>query len=428
MISQASYSDGTRTATITLERIDTWLEEDQTVINFPGVVPLDGDRLFMTIHWSRHGDEGKFGDPTRAYLSDDAGETWSEAPRDFPMVTRDPRNGWMTENWDSGAWGFLRDGSIARIDHNTHKQHTLGHDRSQGHMHERFQQEDPEFRWHRYARDGSKLEHWTFKVPELPRERASYQCYSRILELDDGDILVALEWVDQLSESEQHMDMSGRVRKFRFGTFIVRSSDRGRTWTRVATFDPAVVNPVYGIFDRGVDEGLDEADLAVLPNGDILCVMRTDSYAPMFQARSTQDGGHTWSEPESTGWQGVKPAAGGAAERRAGLRGGSRRLRQPTGDARDAEPGRHGQPLGSAVLLPHRSRLLIYNDHAARRQAARNVFPLRFHSRNGHPRPAEPEDPAGGAGCAGERTIGDGGSQSAETPPYLNAAKCPPSC
>ena len=39
MISQASYSDGTRTATITLERIDTWLEEDQTVINFPGRRP-----------------------------------------------------------------------------------------------------------------------------------------------------------------------------------------------------------------------------------------------------------------------------------------------------------------------------------------------------------------------------------------------------
>ena len=306
MISQARYSDGTRSATITLERIDTWLEADQTVINFPGVVPLDGDRLFMTIHWSRHGDEGKFGEPLRAYVSEDAGESWTEAPRDFPMVTRDARTGWMTENWDSGAWGYLRDGSIARIDHNTHMQHTLGHDRSQGHMHERFQQEDPEFRWHRFARDGSRLEHWTFKVPDLPRSRASYQCYSRILELEDGDILTALEWVDQLSESEQYRDASGRVRKFRFGTFIVRSSDGGRTWECVTKFDPAEVNPVYGVHDRGVDEGLDEADLAVLPNGDILCVMRTDSYAPMFQARS-RDGGHTWSKPESTGWQGVKP-------------------------------------------------------------------------------------------------------------------------
>ena len=367
MISQASYSDGTRTATITLERIDTWLEEDQTVINFPGVVPLDGDRLFMTIHWSRHGDEGKFGEPLRAYLSEDAGETWTEAPRDFPMVTRDPRSGWMTENWDSGAWGHLRDGSIARIDHNTHKQHTLGHDRSQGHMHERFQQEDPEFRWHRFARDGSKLEHWTFKVPELPRERASYQCYSRILELDDGDILAALEWVDQLSESEQHVDMSGRVRKFRFGTFIVRSSDGGRTWKSVAQFDPAVVNPVYGVFDRGVDEGLDEADLA----------RAAEWRHPLRDAhglvRANVSGALTRRRPhlERAGIDrlaGRKTAAGGIAERRAGMCGGARRLRPPAGDARDAEPRRHREPLGGALLLPHRPRLLLHDHHAARRK------------------------------------------------------------
>ena len=74
MITQARYTDGTRTATITLERVDTWLEADETVINFPGVVELDGDRLFMTIHWSRHGGEGRTGvEPYRAYLSDDAG-------------------------------------------------------------------------------------------------------------------------------------------------------------------------------------------------------------------------------------------------------------------------------------------------------------------------------------------------------------------
>ena len=80
MIKRASYSYGARTATITLERIDTWMDVDETVINFPGVVELDGDRLFLTIHWSRHGDEGRGGvEPFRAYLSEDAGATWSEA-------------------------------------------------------------------------------------------------------------------------------------------------------------------------------------------------------------------------------------------------------------------------------------------------------------------------------------------------------------
>ena len=307
MIKQATYTDGTRTATIALERIDTWLEADETVINFPGVVALDGDRFFMTIHWSRHGDEGRLGvEPYRAYLSDDAGATWTEAPRDFPMLSRDARSGWMNENWDSGAWGHLRDGSIARIDHNTQIHHERGHDLADGHMHERFQQHDPTFRWHRFASDGSRLEHWTFKVPGLPWGRASYQCYSSILELDGGDLLTALEWVDLLPDSEQWQDSRGAPRPFRFGTFIVRSSDRGKTWEYVTKFDPAEVKLMYGIFDQPVEEGLDEADLAVLPNGDILCVMRADSYAPMWQARST-DGGHSWTKPESTGWQGVKP-------------------------------------------------------------------------------------------------------------------------
>ena len=307
MIQQATYTEGTRTATIALERIDTWLEANETVINFPGVVELDGDRLFMTIHWSRHGDEGQLGvEPFRAYLSNDAGATWTEAPRNFPMISRDARTGWMNENWDSGAWGHLYDSSIARIDHNTQIHHETGHEPSQGPMHEVFQQADPTFRWHRFARDGSRLEHWTFKVSGLPWKRASYQCYSSILELDGGDLLTALEWVDLLPKSEQSQDSRGRTRKFRFGTFIVRSPDRGRTWEYVTKFDPSEVNPVYGIFDRPVDEGLDEADLAVLPNGDILCLMRTDMYAPMWQARST-DGGRTWSQPESTGWQGVKP-------------------------------------------------------------------------------------------------------------------------
>ena len=46
--------------------------------------------------------------------------------------------------------------------------------------------------------------------------------------------------------------------------------------------------------------------MAVLANGDILCVMRTGPRSPMYQARS-RDGGHTWSEPRSIGWPGVKP-------------------------------------------------------------------------------------------------------------------------
>ena len=46
--------------------------------------------------------------------------------------------------------------------------------------------------------------------------------------------------------------------------------------------------------------------MAKLPNGDILCVMRTGSYSPLWQARS-RDGGRTWDAPEPMGWPGAKP-------------------------------------------------------------------------------------------------------------------------
>ncbi len=71
MIRQATYTDGSRTATITLERIDTWLEATDSIVNFPGLVELEGDRLYMTYHYGRHGGH----EPLRAVISDDGGAT-----------------------------------------------------------------------------------------------------------------------------------------------------------------------------------------------------------------------------------------------------------------------------------------------------------------------------------------------------------------
>ena len=305
MIQQATYSDGARTATIQVERIDTWLEDTESVINFPGVVELDGDRLFLTVSRSRHGDEGRTVEPMKAYLSADAGRSWTEAPRDFPLISRDPRTGWMNENYDSGVTGYLRDGSIGRIHHGTLRYHET-FDWSKEPYHEQLQEEDPTFRWCRWRRDGTPIESSTFKVKGIPWRRASYQCYSSLLDLQNGDLLTALEWVAVLPEDQWTVDSRGRTRKDRIGVFIVRSPDRGKSWDFVTAFDPQELKPVYGPGDRTLDEGFDEADLAVLPNGDILCVMRTGSYSPMFQSRST-DGGHTWSTPVNTGWQGVRP-------------------------------------------------------------------------------------------------------------------------
>ena len=303
MIRQARYNDGTRSATVTLERIDTWVEDTESIVNFPGILELD-DRLVLYHARSRHGAEHTADeDPNRILESYDDGETWQPAPDDFPLSFKDPMTGRQIDAF-GGSIGYLRDGTIVHIGHNTQLQHDVGYEGSR--MHDRFQQDDPTFRFQRAAGDGRLLETIKFKVSGMPWGRRSYQVYSPIVELDDGDLLAAMEWVKMLPEERWRHEAHGRVWKYLFGVFIVRSADGGHTWEYVTQFDPDEVKPVYGISDRTVDEGFDEAHMTKLPNGDILCMLRTGSYSPLWQARS-RDGGRTWDAPESTGWQAVKP-------------------------------------------------------------------------------------------------------------------------
>jgi len=61
-------------------------------------------------------------------------------------------------------------------------------------------------------------------------------------------------------------------------------------------------NPIYLAY-----EGFNETDIAFMPDGSIVCFMRSGSYLPMFTARST-DGGCTWSVPEPFDDFGIVPA------------------------------------------------------------------------------------------------------------------------
>ena len=306
MIHQARYSDGTRTATVTLERIDTWVEDTESIVNFPGILELD-DRLVLYHARSQHGAEDSHKeDPNRILESYDDGETWQPRPDDDPLVTYDRFSGHKNDDFGVVGSGRLRDGTIVHISHNTMMHFENGYDRAKGHMHEQFQQDDPTFRFQRASSDGQLLERFPFKVSGMPWGRRSYQVYSPILEMDDGDLLAAMEWVKLLPEERWRHEAHGRIWKLLIGTFIVRSGDGGRSWDYVTQFDPDEVKPVYGITDRPLDDGIDEAHMAKLPNGDILCVMRTGAYSPLWQARS-RDGGRTWDAPESMGWPGVKP-------------------------------------------------------------------------------------------------------------------------
>ena len=94
--------------------------------------------------------------------------------------------------------------------------------------------------------------------------------YGKIVSLDDGTLLVpiynSLAWADE--QSDQRFDTS----------YLVRSQDDGRTWGSVSQIAPH----------------MNETALIVLPDGDILAVLRDDNAQGLHSTRS-QDGGLTWS-------------------------------------------------------------------------------------------------------------------------------------
>lgn len=91
---------------------------------------------------------------------------------------------------------------------------------------------------------------------------------------------------------------------YKYRTWVMRSTDRGRTWDFWATvaYDPAVGS-----------ESFCEPDLLTLPGGDILCFMRTGGSPPKYVAplylSVSKDDGKTWSKPRPIADRGVWPNA-----------------------------------------------------------------------------------------------------------------------
>ncbi len=305
MITQAVYTRAGRRVVVSLEGVDTWLEERGTIVNFPGLVELDGDRLYMTVHRARHTDPG--GEPLHGYISEDAGATWSETPAAFPLKEDHPVTGKNYLDFASGILGYLRDGSIARIDPYTVEIVRRHWQRSQGTMNVVLQMPSAHFVWRHWTRGGAPLERRTFEVEGRPWTNATYENYASLIELDNGDLVTALMVHTGPLHRFPDPNKDGSARfEHRRSVAIIRSGDRGRTWRFAAALYPWDSEPTWGPGDRPLDKGFAEPDVALLPSGDLLCVINTGSYSPLFQSRST-DGGQSWSTPVSTGWPGVKP-------------------------------------------------------------------------------------------------------------------------
>jgi hypothetical protein len=89
-------------------------------------------------------------------------------------------------------------------------------------------------------------------------------------------------------------------------SFVIRSTDRGRTWHYVST----VAFDLHEGDARRLD-GFGEPYLQKVPNGEILCFMRTGGSAggrhwPLYMSRSS-DEGKTWSHADPIADRGVMP-------------------------------------------------------------------------------------------------------------------------
>ena len=123
-----------------------------------------------------------------------------------------------------------------------------------------------------------------------------------IVQLRDGSLLAAM-YGQFKSDRVLTPTMPEAWQCFKYRTFVVRSTDRGRTWDYLAT---VAYDPEVGL------ESFCEADLLVLPGGDILCFMRTGGsggrHTPLHLSRSDDDG-KTWREPQPIADRGVWPNA-----------------------------------------------------------------------------------------------------------------------
>jgi hypothetical protein len=122
-----------------------------------------------------------------------------------------------------------------------------------------------------------------------------------IVQLRDGSLLMAM--YGQFKDSTTLVPgFPSEWKVHKYYSWVMRSTDRGRTWDYWAT---VAKDPSVGC------ESFCEPDLLALPNGDILCFLRTGGEKPPtpLYMNVSKDQGKTWSKPVAIADRGVWPNA-----------------------------------------------------------------------------------------------------------------------
>jgi hypothetical protein len=122
--------------------------------------------------------------------------------------------------------------------------------------------------------------------------------YGPLLELADGTLLAASygNFVGNTVPMEGFLPTKGE-KWFKYRTYLLASRDRGESWSYLST---------VAYDGKSGQESFCEPWVVELGRGELLAVMRTGRFAPMYQTRSL-DGGKTWSKPESLHTLGLFP-------------------------------------------------------------------------------------------------------------------------
>jgi hypothetical protein len=226
----------------------TIIQSDKGRCWFPSLQQLSEKKLFVSLSMSA--DEINPGQARGASVyTEDGGSTWGE-----PAFRTDSRSTWIRLSDGACIW----------------TQYTLDY----------VDDHTGAFRLGR-SRDGVTYELSPGTVDFAPQkinkgehDTVSMVFCRSIVEALDHSLLATMYW----RLAGDTLDRS----------ILVRSTDRGTTWTYYSTigYDPTVGG-----------EGLNEPCLVRLADNALLCLMRNQSGRPMFLSRSTDDG-KTWTAPK----------------------------------------------------------------------------------------------------------------------------------
>ena len=143
-----------------------------------------------------------------------------------------------------------------------------------------------------------KVERWTDLHGDDGRPVTTFRFGGPMLELEDGTLLAgkAGNFVGDKAPMPGFIPTQGE-KWFKYRTYLLASGDGGQSWNYLST---VAYDGVSG------QESFCEPALVNLGNGELLSVMRTGRYSPMYQTRSL-DGGKTWEKPNPLKTLGLSP-------------------------------------------------------------------------------------------------------------------------